>query len=79
MPQRKCYKNISNQTIVSDADLVYMSDTDENLSDSKDEDVGPASPVEEAAPQEKNLKAAKRKINKRKLSSSSDDIDISMF
>jgi hypothetical protein len=51
-----------------------MSDTDESLSDSKDEDVGPASPVEE-----KNLKAAKRKINKRKLSSSSDDIDISMF
>jgi hypothetical protein len=56
-----------------------MSDTDENLSDSKDEDVGPASPVEEDALQEKNLKAAKRKINKRKLSSSSDDIDISMF
>jgi hypothetical protein len=58
---------------------VYISDTDESLSDSKDEDVGPAPPVEEAAPQGKNLKAAKRKINKRKLSSSSDDIDISMF
>ena len=58
---------------------MYISDTDENLSDSKDEDVGPASPVEETAPQEKNLKAAKRKINKRKLSSSSDDIDIAMF
>ncbi len=37
------------------------------------------SPVEETAPQEKNLKAAKRKINKRKLSSSSDDIVIAMF
>ena len=72
-------KTYLNRTIVSDADLVYMSDTDENLSDSKDEDVGPASPVEETAPQEKNLKAAKRKINKRKLSSSSDDIDIAMF
>ncbi len=60
---------------------MYFSDTDESLSDSKDDDpdVGSAPPVEEATPQEKDLKAVKRKINKRKLSSSSDDIDISMF
>ncbi len=51
---------------------MYFSDTDENLSDSKDDDTdvgdNTAPLVEETTPQEKNLKAVKRNLTKENCS-----------